>query len=309
MSETALDRTARALDLIPFIVENPGLSIEDLARVFSTTPKEITKDLNLLFVCGLPGYSPLELIDLAFEDGYVSVIDPQNLDKPRKLSRREVFAIILGLEAMISLRAENDPVRQEIENLRSKMATLMADANIHIASSKVGATPTPHLADLEKSLSQRTLLEIRYLSGNSDKESVRKIRPNFLYTENGFIYLRAFCFNSRGERTFRVDRIVSLEVKEGSQDESLVAQGAPIPEEFPLIQIGERSRLFLEENRNLLQVPEDFTYPVISRIAISDPEWLLRSALGQGGGVTILAPSSLVTELERRRSETLALYG
>lgn len=309
MSETALDRTSRALDLIPFIVENPGISIEDLAKVFGSTPKEITKDLNLLFVCGLPGYSPLELIDLSFDDGYVSVIDAQTLDKPRKLSRREVFAVILGLEGMTSLRAPGDPLRQEIEELRSKLATLISDVNVKIASLKVGTTPTPFLAPIEVSLRERSLLEITYLSGHRDTETRRTIRPNFLYVENGFIYLRAFCLTSRGERTFRVDRIVAVDSAEQTSAPDVETAAPTTSEVLPTIEISERSRGFLEENRHLLEIPDDFSYPVATTIAISDREWLLRTCLGQGGGVLILDPADLAAEFAQRRADTLALYG
>lgn len=309
MSENALDRTSRALDLIPFIVENPGISIEELARVFNSTPKEITKDLNLLFVCGLPGYSPLELIDLAFEDGYVSVIDPQTLDKPRKLSRREIVAVILGLEGMISLRSADDPLRREIEDLRGKLATLISDVNVKIASLKAGTTPTPFLADIEASLRERTLLDINYLSGHRDSQSLRTIRPNFLYVENGFIYLRAYCLTSGGERTFRVDRILSVASSDQTSGTLLETTEPPIADLFPTIEISERSRGFLEENRHLLEIPEDFSYPILTPIAVSDREWLLRTCLGHGGGVSILAPADLAAQLASRRSETLALYG
>ena len=59
MVETALERTSRALDLIPFVATNPGMTIEELAAKFESTPSQIFKDLEMLFMCGLPGYSHL----------------------------------------------------------------------------------------------------------------------------------------------------------------------------------------------------------------------------------------------------------
>ena len=50
MAETALERTSRALDLIPFVAANPGLSIEELAIKFESTPSQIFKDLEMLFM-------------------------------------------------------------------------------------------------------------------------------------------------------------------------------------------------------------------------------------------------------------------
>jgi proteasome accessory factor C len=77
MAESALNRAARALDLVPYITENPGVAIEDLADKFQVSSQQIVKDLELIFLCGLPGYTPYELIDLNFEDGVVTIIEPQ----------------------------------------------------------------------------------------------------------------------------------------------------------------------------------------------------------------------------------------
>ena len=76
MVDTAATRALRTMDLIPYILENPGISIRELAKQFNVTEKQIESDLQLVFMCGLPGYTPYELIDLVFEDGVVSIIDP-----------------------------------------------------------------------------------------------------------------------------------------------------------------------------------------------------------------------------------------
>ena len=49
MAENALTRTARALDLVPYVIENPGISIEDLAKEFDTTSEQMIKDLEMIF--------------------------------------------------------------------------------------------------------------------------------------------------------------------------------------------------------------------------------------------------------------------
>ena len=86
MVDNAAIRALRTMDLIPYILENPGISIGSLAAKFSVTEKQVENDLQLIFMCGLPGYTPYELIDIVFEDGIVSVIDPQVLDKPRRFN-------------------------------------------------------------------------------------------------------------------------------------------------------------------------------------------------------------------------------
>ena len=46
MAESALERTARALDLIPFLSNNPGLTINEIAEKFASSPAQIFKDLE-----------------------------------------------------------------------------------------------------------------------------------------------------------------------------------------------------------------------------------------------------------------------
>ena len=107
MSDTAAVRALRTMDLIPYILEHPGISINQLAKVFNVTEKEIEKDLQLAFMCGLPGYTPYELIDLTYEDGVVSIIDPQVLNKPRNFSSNERVVIALGLEILREINQSN----------------------------------------------------------------------------------------------------------------------------------------------------------------------------------------------------------
>ena len=48
MAESALNRVARALDLVPYVTENPGIAIEELAHKFQVSTQQIVKDLELI---------------------------------------------------------------------------------------------------------------------------------------------------------------------------------------------------------------------------------------------------------------------
>ena len=61
-------RTARLLDLVPFLNTHQGIALKELAAHFDVTPAQMSADLMTLWMCGLPGYTPLELMDLAFLD-------------------------------------------------------------------------------------------------------------------------------------------------------------------------------------------------------------------------------------------------
>ena len=59
MAESAAARALRLIDLVPFLVSNPGVSVKETAAVFKVTVPELLKDLEILFMCGLPGYTAL----------------------------------------------------------------------------------------------------------------------------------------------------------------------------------------------------------------------------------------------------------
>ncbi|MEY3107899.1 MAG: hypothetical protein RL730_250, partial [Actinomycetota bacterium] len=53
----ATGRAIRLLDLVPFLRANPGMNIKEIATEFKVSVSEIVSDLDLLMVCGLPGYT------------------------------------------------------------------------------------------------------------------------------------------------------------------------------------------------------------------------------------------------------------
>lgn len=120
MVDNAISRVARAMDVIPYVLENPGIKIETLATKFGVDQKQIIKELELIFLCGLPGYTPYELIDLTFEDGFVTIIDPQLFDKPRKFTETEGVIINLGLVLLKNSISDTNQI-QVIDHLIQKL--------------------------------------------------------------------------------------------------------------------------------------------------------------------------------------------
>ena len=49
MVDTAAARALRSMDLIPYVLENPGVSIAELSARFSVTQAQIESDLQLVF--------------------------------------------------------------------------------------------------------------------------------------------------------------------------------------------------------------------------------------------------------------------
>ncbi len=58
------DRMTRLLALIPYLTaREDGVSLLEAARDFGVPERQLRSDLELLWMCGLPGYCPGDLID------------------------------------------------------------------------------------------------------------------------------------------------------------------------------------------------------------------------------------------------------
>jgi proteasome accessory factor C len=308
MSESALDRTARALDLVPYLLEHQGISTTELAEVFGTTEKQINEDLVLIHMCGLPGYTPLELIEMFYEDGYVTVYDPQSLKKPRKITRNEMVSILVSLDLMKSLRS--DEIRNEIDILQRKLRASLQVENPFVVIQD--AKTTPFVQQLEEAMTKSTPVRISYLSGNKDERTEREVIPLELYLANKLIYLNAWCKKSQAERTFRLDRITSCENIEMN---NLVDARSTLQQEIHAtrirLAISKEARNFVEDNQSIIAKSEPVSDDEIIIVELNpiDSQWLVRTIMGYGGQIKVLEPSDLASEVLLRTKAIVASYG
>jgi len=48
-------RLNRILAMLPWVIEHPGTPVDEVCERFGYTRAELAADLDLVFVCGLPG--------------------------------------------------------------------------------------------------------------------------------------------------------------------------------------------------------------------------------------------------------------
>lgn len=221
MAETASDRLVRLLGLLAFLgrddVTETGYAswqLEELADRFEVTPRKILQDINLLFVAGLPGHGPEDLIDfdLDEDDGYVTLREPHGMARPLRLSTRETVALVAALR---TLAANLDPELQprEAEAVASTLAVLTDAAGAAARTAALvdvdlgAAAPVAVRAALVRALDEKRRLRLRYVSA-SDVVSERDVDPVRLATEDSHGYLVAYCLREQAGRSFRVDRIL-----------------------------------------------------------------------------------------------------
>lgn len=297
--ESGLARTARLLDLVPYLTTHQGIAISELAQTFNTTVKEITDDLNTLWMCGLPGYTPLELIDLEFESGFVSIRNAETLAAPRALDRAEALAIYLGLDLLSAeLSSSNQSLVAEITNLQEQLRSQLISApQVQIeASLKSGFR-----ALILRAIRRRGWLEITYHSAANDQVSKRKVAPYELSESGSHEYLQGYCENAKAIRNFRADRIVEVveiadQVWPGSQ---VITKEVAITYQ---VKIHASSRQVFEVLPQL-RLGESTT-----RIQGFSALWISRAILSLGGKVEAVEPSEVRAAVLHRARATLENY-
>jgi len=279
-----LERTARLLDLVPYINSHQGISLKELAQVFKVTQAQMTDDLTTLWMCGLPGYTPLELMDLDFESGFVTIHNAETLSKPRSISFDEGVALVLGLDLLRSTISEDRvDLLTKIDELSRRLSDLIKLPSALSAASDVNQDVS---AAILEAIRTRSGLEIVYHSLYRDETSTRTILPIEIVESDGQRYLSSFCHTSSDFRQFRIDRIQSAKMQTVAQEIPKISNQAAgltstIKVLTPTRAIAERFK------QNELSVNSEFNFESFSL------QWIERSIMASGGSVSLLAPAEI----------------
>ena len=302
MVDTAAVRALRSMDLIPYVLENPGVSIAELSAKFSVTQAQIESDLQLVFMCGLPGYTPYELIDVAFEDGVVSVIDPQVLDKPRKFSSNEIVVIALGLKILIDINQTNSTALTKLKQLSEKIAKLGSNKSILMAGD---VSAFPFFEIISKSISEQRILDLQYHSLIKDQITQRLVLPKKLYFLNGSLYLSALDIDIDSDRVFKVDLIKECKVGEQMAAKKVLESSI---ETTVILDVQKQNRNFIERNSSIITAMQENGDSTRVHLQVSNLEWIKLTVLSNAPGITVVSPELLATAVKQSARDLLALY-
>ena len=304
----------RLLDLVPFLSVNPYISLKELSVEFGVSEREMSNELIALSMCGLPRYTPYELIDVSIESGYVSISNHETLDIPRALSTGELTAFLLGLN-LIRDSLLNSPEEKgsasKVAQVDSLIARLKAvlDTPIDVELN----TSSHFLTEIEKTIANRGSLLIRYLSSSDDAAKDREIHPLSLSREGQHIYLSAFCRSSQAHRNFRLDRIEAVTVVDAVIDENLINQMQKAEEEKESAEIAAPMKVKLRILRNkrryaeLLNI-ENIPSSGLVEIEVYSQVWLVRAISAARGDIEIVAGAQIAALIAARARQIRSLY-
>src|SRR5690606_4234022 len=94
------DRLPRLLALLPILMSHPGAQVGEVAEVFGLTEKQLIDDLQLVWMCGLPGHTPGDLIDVSWDGGEILIDNADTIARPLRLGIDEASALLVALRML-----------------------------------------------------------------------------------------------------------------------------------------------------------------------------------------------------------------
>jgi predicted DNA-binding transcriptional regulator YafY len=213
----ASDRTAkrltRILAVLPWIIEREGASTHEVVERFGyANTAELIKDLHLVFMTGLPGYGPGDLIDVDIFEDDVFVDAADYFARPLRLTPPEA----LGLLAAGLTIVESDQAPEALRSAVDKLIAVIAPDNGDAITVDV-PTP-PHVGLLREAIEERSPVLINYVGLASNERSARVVEGHSVFFNLGNWYLSGFCREADADRVFRVDRIEAIEIVDGTYE-------------------------------------------------------------------------------------------
>jgi len=208
-SKRTITRLSRILALIPYVLAKDGAKVSEIIERFGYTEAELTRDLNTVFFCGLPGYTPGDLME-AYIDGDEVIIDAADyFARAPRLTSMEALGLIAAGMAIVASGQGSPDLQRAVDKLTK---AILPDAGSAIDIDVAGESGT--LAALKAAAADQKVVRITYRSLSREEETVREIEPWALVSTLGNWYVQGFCRMVGAERVFRVDRIRDLVVLE-----------------------------------------------------------------------------------------------
>ncbi|MEU9759395.1 WYL domain-containing protein [Streptomyces sp. NPDC047985] len=314
MATNAIDQTRRMLSLVTYLRERPGAHVQDVARAFGITEDELISDLDVLPMCGT-SFRGGDLLDIDTDGDRIWWHNPDDVAEPLRLAADEATALLVAARAVATLPGLRESDRQALLRATAKLET--AAGEVGAASSRLSVTFESEggvFAEVDRAISERRRLWLRYYSPARDELTEREVDPIRLFAV-GHTYMEAWCRSSEDRRTFRLDRVAEIrlldepaappELELRDLSEGLVQPSAEDPE--VVVDVGPGGRWVAEyyPHDTARELPDG---GLRITLRTPDPASLRRLALRLGGEGRIVSPPELARSAQEAARAALAAY-
>jgi proteasome accessory factor C len=302
------DRLIRLLAMLAYLADVGEASFADLSDRFGIDERQIVTELELAACCGLPPYTPAELLELVVEDDRVIAFGLGTLRRPPRLTPDEGFALAASARAMLAATAaaNNGPLERALAKLESALGESHVQIEIQAPD---------NLDRLRTAVARHEVIEIDYLGAERSQPTTRRVEPANVVALDGTFYLDAFCHLANDWRRFVLSRIRDI------RSTSETSSGLTPPPEFskgrafvggPRVR---HAKVRVPASRALLlerlatgpgELQDDGT--LLFDVEVADAAWFGRLLLRLGPEAVVLEPPELEHAAATVATKALARY-
>lgn len=296
----ATERAALILQLVPYLISQGEVTVDEAAAEFDVTPAEMKSMVEKLTVIGLPGEGGFwqmanDLFDIDWdlldERDVISITNSVGLERTPRLTSREAAALLAGLQMAAGLPGVGDS--GVVQGLLAKLARGASGtpADVIVAPSEVDDVRVT-VAD---ALRRQVAVSFAYRAPDREP-TTRTVDPVKVHIAGGQWYLQGWCHLRQAMRTFHLERVADVRLT----DIASTHGGAEVPELFEatetdaVVEVRFRTEVapLLTELIDTASVTDLGAGWQRGSIRVADARGVKRMVARWGGAVEVLAPAS-----------------
>lgn len=312
----ATDHLPRLLALVPWLLSHPDSSVTEVAREFEVSEAQIRADVNLLWMCGLPGYGPGDLIDVEWRGDRVTLSNAETIERPLRITPDEALALIAALRALSGVPGlvSTAAIDRALAKLESAAGGVPAADKVVVAPTTT--TNTSVVTTITDAVAQSRRVHLRYWVPARDEATERDVDPIRLFTSDATAYLSGWCYAVEDLRTFRLDRVLDATILEDMinvpDDVRARAFGAELftpaaDDRLVTLSLDPAAR-WAADYYQCEEITERGDGGLVVKLRARDDAWVRRLALGLAGVARLTDPPELAELVRDAAVAALAAY-
>lgn len=306
---TATDRLRRLLAVIPWVSGRGEVPLDEIVERFDYPIDRLRRDLTeVVQFVGVYPHTPDMLIEVYLdeENERVRFELADYFTSPLRLSPEEALSLVsAGLGLLGSSAGQNSALERALNKVADRFDVELGD-DIEVS---LGGASAVTVEEAMAAARDHRCIEIEYHSLHRSTGTLRVVEPHNVFSQNGEWYLRGFCRLAEAERTFRLDRVLSL-VMTGESFEGGASGTTDVfaPDDDDL-------RVTLELSHDAAWVAEAFPVEAVKEtkkaitvtLAVSSTVWLERLLLQLGPSARVVDSTPVLPESLRSDSAARVL--
>ena len=319
--ETATQRLGRLLDMVPWLLQHRGVPIGEAAAEFDVSEAQIVEDLELLFVCGTPGYGHAELIDAQWDTGHIYLDNAEDIASPMRLTRDEAVTLTAGLQALGASLLNPEIVERTLAKIRVATAATApaADASQdparRIALDLDDGSQHEAMEPLKAAFTAGRRVHLTYYVATRDESTERDVDIMRILNLDGQWYVEGWCHRAEDVRLFRLDRVEAVSVLDANGTPPDHARHRDLDDVF--VASATDLTVVIEASSGAAWIADYYPSEGVERAAdgavrvtlkVADPALVRRLMLRLGGEARVVEPGWLAAAVTEEARAALGAY-